>query len=127
MRGVAAFFLIHFLAVTFAPGWIVADFLVERSRIEQELCVQRMVPDDLRTCHGECQLSKRLKDMDQREANLPNELKAVHLDQVVPGTEGIEWPMSVPVIECAWARSAEDVRDGYPQRMAPVPWAGFRA
>jgi hypothetical protein len=122
MRGVTAFFLIHFLAVTFAPGWIVADFLLERSRIEQELCVQRMVPDDLRTCHGECQLSKRLKNVDQREANLPNELKAVHLDEMLPeeGQEHLLLPAELTTPQ--GVALVEKELAGHPYALAPVPW-----
>lgn len=122
MRGLAAFLLVHFLAVTFAPAWIVADFMLERSRIEQELCVQRMVPDDLRTCHGECQLSRRLKNVDQREANLPNELKAVHLDQMLPVPD-LEDPFLSPQLENP-RRGAlvERELEGHPRVPAPVPW-----
>lgn len=122
MRGLAVSLLIHFLAVTFAPGWIVADFMLERSRIEQELCVQRMVPDDLRTCHGECQLSKRLKNVDQREANLPNELKAVHLDEMLPeeGQEHLLLPAELAVP--TWGALVEKELEGHPHALAPVPW-----
>lgn len=122
MRGLAAFLLLHFVAVTLAPGWITADFMLERSRIEQELCVQRMVPDDLRSCHGECQLSKRLKNVDQREANLPNQLKAVHLDEMLPeeGQEHLLLP--VELVAPQWRTLVEKEQEGHPHVLAPVPW-----
>lgn len=127
MRGLAALFLIHFVAVTFAPGWIVADFLVERNRIERELCVQRMVPDDLRTCHGECQLSKKLRAVDQRSENLPNELKAVHIDEMLPVAERAPMPLTGPETDRVWTGRADKERDGYPERPAHVPWCHGRA
>jgi len=48
-----------------APSLTLLDFHLRRSTIERELCVQRDVVETMRTCHGECQLSKRLKALEQ--------------------------------------------------------------
>lgn len=122
MRGLAIAFLLHFVAVSIAPGWIVADFMLERGRIERELCVQRMVPDDLRTCHGECQLSKRLEQCDQRAENLPNELKAVRIGEMLPGDGSVKLQMSMGGRGLQWVALEEDVLAGHLQVLAPVPW-----
>ena len=70
MRSIAAFLLIQFIGLIVAPAVVVGDFWVERARIERELCVQRMVPGEPRTCHGECQLMKRWAHSDERAMSL---------------------------------------------------------
>lgn len=121
MHGLAKILLLHFLAVTFAPGWIVGDFMLERGRIERELCVQRMVPDDLRSCHGECQLSKRLESCEQRAENLPNELKAVRIGEMLSdgGIVVLQMPMDGRGLQ--WPVLEEEVLGGHLRVLAPVP------
>lgn len=122
MRGLSLIFLLHFLAVTFAPGCLVADFLLERSRIERELCVQRMVPEEVRTCHGECQLSKRMAHLDQRAENLPNELKRMHIGETLLRGGLMQLLLPLGGSEHPWAHLEALVADGHPWAAAPVPW-----
>ena len=50
--------LFLFAATVAAPAVVMVDFLLERDRIIKELCVQRAVPEMVRTCHGQCYLAK---------------------------------------------------------------------
>ena len=122
MRTISAFLLIHFLVATMAPAWIVADFLVERNQIEKDLCVQRMVADGQRTCHGECQLMKRLEKSESQEQNLPAELRAFRISEMI--MEEAPMALVIPAVEnqMAWAVLSEEPQDGHPRRQAPVPW-----
>lgn len=122
MRGSAAILLLHFILVTFAPGWIVADFWVERDRIEREICVQRMVADADRTCHGECSLMKRLDKFGEREQNLPNEIRAVRIGEMI--TDAGMLPVAAPQLglELLWGSLREGPLDGHPRTRTPVPW-----
>ncbi len=122
MRIFSAFLLIHFLVATMAPAWIVADFLVERACIERELCVQRMVPDGQRTCHGECQLMKRLEKSEHQEQNLPAELRAFRISEMILEEGPLAMVIPVAEREMAWAVLSEVPQDGFPRRLAPVPW-----
>lgn len=73
-RSFSALLLVAVLAVMLAPAAILLEFLVDRARIERELCVQRDVVDAMRTCHGECQLTKRFKALEREaEAGFPVE------------------------------------------------------
>ncbi|HQV39174.1 MAG: hypothetical protein IPO60_07130 [Flavobacteriales bacterium] len=122
MRGISAFLLLHFLAVTLAPAWIVADFMVERDRIERELCVQRMVPDEQRTCHGECSLMKRLEKSGEREQNLPAELRAVRISDMITDDGTLALVIPPDGAKLAWATLIEEPREGHPRPHALVPW-----
>jgi len=67
-----------------APSLVLLQFQVGRARIERELCVQRDVMKGMRTCHGECQLSKRLEALEvQAEAGFPAERVQVRYEPVV--------------------------------------------
>ncbi|MBX2983191.1 MAG: hypothetical protein WBB32_01090 [Flavobacteriales bacterium] len=122
MRGITAFLLLHFIAVTLAPGWIVADFWVEQDRIAQELCVQRMVPDAERTCHGECSLMKRLDKCADREQNLPNEIRAVRIGDMIADESELAIVLPTNGIRFPWGSFSEEPLDGHKRPHAPVPW-----
>ncbi len=122
MRGISTFLLLHFLAVMLAPAWIVADFMVERDRIQRELCVQRMVPDEQRTCHGECCLMKRLEKSGEREQNLPFELRALRIGDMITDDDASELVIPLDGARPAWATMTEEPREGHTRPHAPVPW-----
>lgn len=69
-RASASVVLVLITIVMMAPAVVLMDFTLHRDRIARELCVQRDVVEDMRTCHGECQLSKRLRAL-EHEANAP--------------------------------------------------------
>jgi hypothetical protein len=73
-RVLAPLVALLFAVVLLVPSIVLLEFHVDRARIERELCVQREMMEDMRTCHGECQLSKRFKALEQEaEAGFPAE------------------------------------------------------
>lgn len=54
-----------FAVVLFAPSLFLLQFQLRRVYIERELCVQREVIAEMRTCHGECHLMKQFSVLEQ--------------------------------------------------------------
>ena len=74
-----------FTLVSVAPSLFLVQFQVRRAFIERELCVQRDVVEAMRTCHGECQLSKRFKALEhEAEAGFPAERISVRQEPQIP-------------------------------------------
>jgi hypothetical protein len=83
-RVLAPFVGFVFAAMLLAPSLVLLQFQVDRARIERELCVQRDLIEGMRTCHGECQLSKRFQALEaQAEAGFPTERVQVRYEPVV--------------------------------------------
>lgn len=122
MRAWAYFTLLVLLAHLLAPACIVVDFLLDQDRIAQELCVQRLVPDEMRTCHGHCYLSKKLREVDARERDLPDVLRSVKLDDAVPQRTAL--CVSPALYSRALLRPTltEDELSGHVPVSEPVPW-----
>lgn len=73
-----------FAMVLLAPSLVLLQFKVDQSRIARELCVQRDLMEDMRSCHGECQLSKRFKALEEEsQAGFPSERVQVRYEPVV--------------------------------------------
>jgi len=122
MRFLAAVLLLQFIAVLVGPAFIVGDFMIERSHIEKDLCVQRMVPDAERTCHGDCCLKRRLDQSGARERSMPTELRALRLsDMLTDGEASVLVPLAKEV-KAVWANLREGTLAGHPRLSAPVPW-----
>lgn len=72
----AALLLCLYGCALLLPFGICVDFVMEKERIARDLCVQRAVPGEQRTCHGQCHLAKQLKKAEgtehQRESALPD-------------------------------------------------------
>lgn len=96
---------------------------MERDRVEKELCVQRLVKEEVRTCHGQCYLMKRLNRSEQRAQDLPQQLRSLKLgDMTVDTITGV----SLAVEEFAsgpWAEQVNGVLAGHCALGEPVPWA----
>lgn len=74
-----------FFGLMLAPLAVLLEFHVHRATIERELCVQRDVVESMRTCHGECQLTKRFKALEKEaDANFPADRIEVRLEPQVP-------------------------------------------
>lgn len=104
------------------PAFILVDFWVERERVEQELCVQRLVSEEVRTCHGQCYLMKQLNKAEQRAQDLPGQLRAWKLGDmavhaVEPGSEQVADHHPAP-----WPRLMMDPLTGHRPASDPVPW-----
>jgi hypothetical protein len=122
MRFLAAFLLLQFTAVLITPALIVADFMVERDHIVRELCVQRMVPEAQRSCHGDCCLKKRLDESGARERNMPTELRALRIGDMI-ADEGMLPPTLVSSgVKRTWGILVEEPLAGHHGPGAPVPW-----
>lgn len=73
-----------FAAMLLAPSVVLLQFKLDQQRIAKELCVQRDLMEGMRSCHGECQLSKRFKALEQEaEAGFPAESMLVRYEPVV--------------------------------------------
>ncbi|MBL0043747.1 MAG: hypothetical protein IPP33_04820 [Flavobacteriales bacterium] len=122
MRFTAHVLLLALLASVFAPAIIVGEFLVDRDRITRELCVQRLVPEEMRTCHGNCYLSKTLRKVDQQERTLPDELRSMRLPEVV--ITGYPLQLSASGFQCSLTAIPEQCAtcDGWAFASDPVPW-----
>jgi len=73
-----------FAVVLLAPSLVLLQFKVDQARIAAELCVQRDLMEDMRSCHGECQLTKRFKALEEEsQAGFPSERVQVRYEPVV--------------------------------------------
>lgn len=122
MRAWASATLVVFLAHLLVPACIVVDFLLDQDRIARELCVQRLVPDEMRTCHGHCYLSKKLKEVDARERDLPDVLRSVKLDDALAQRTAWRVCLDVDTGVPLWPSLAEDELPGHVPVSEPVPW-----
>lgn len=111
-----------FLGSMVAPSLCVLQFQMRRAYVERELCVQRDVVESMRTCHGECHLSKQLKALEQEAAS------GFPADQLQFRTEPavalqVLSAGFVPVaIHRAFPRSVERIRAGHVDSADHVPW-----
>lgn len=79
-------------AVHLAPLMVLVQFHLDRAHIERALCVQREVVAEMRTCHGECQLSKRFRALEhQASAEFPTERLADRFEPKVPVAQAHTW------------------------------------
>lgn len=122
MRFTALALLLHFLALNTVPAVLVVDFLAERGRIERERCVQRMVPEGRRTCHGECALKKRLADSSDKERRLPMELRALKFGEMIADGGRLLPLFSPRGLEHARPEVAAATCGDRADPPAPVPW-----
>lgn len=104
------------------PACIVADFLLDQERIARELCVQRLVPDEMRTCHGHCYLSKKLNEVDARERDLPGVLRSVKLDDAIPQRAFPGFFSEPEIGSTNWTSVSADEMSGHVPLSEPVPW-----
>lgn len=122
MRVSCSVLLLAFLAHLLVPACIVVDFLLDQDRIAKELCVQRLVPDEMRTCHGHCYLSKKLNDVDARERDLPGTLRSWKLDDAVPQQNALRTFVAVAVARFAWPEAEFSLSQRCVPVSEPVPW-----
>ncbi len=110
-------------AVMLAPSLALLEFQLRRSYIERELCVQRDVAEGMRTCHGECQLSKRLKALEREaERGFPAEdLRFREFPMVLVRAAGTMPAPAVSAARLAAERPA-DTEEGHARSAEHVPW-----
>lgn len=123
VRTLSALLLVALAAVLLAPTMVLVQFKLDQERIASELCVQRDRMEGMRDCHGECQLTKRFKALEQEsEAGFPSE-RIEHRWEPV---------FTEPLADDATATGGRQVTmgwlvartlDGVPVNPDPVPWA----
>ncbi len=100
---------------------VLVRFQLRRAYVERELCVQREVMSDMRTCHGECHLSKQLKALEhESEQGFPAErfqdrfepVASEVPDQLAIASDLVE--RRFPVIE-------DDLLSGHSEEVETVP------
>lgn len=109
------------LAELVAPALVVLDFVVERDRIARELCVQRLTPESMRTCHGQCYVMRKLRSVQQQERDLPDCLRAMKMDDALPlEVRSIAGQREGAFLR--WPTHKADTRAGAVPSLEHVPW-----
>lgn len=117
MRGVAASLFVLMVGLLLAPALVLLEFTLDRERIARELCVQREVVEEMRTCHGECQLSKRLRALEHAaDAPFPMERIELRFEPLVPLDGALT--LDLPI---AFARAFPNCAAVLLERPLPVP------
>ncbi|MBL7981835.1 MAG: hypothetical protein JNL52_08520 [Flavobacteriales bacterium] len=103
------------------PTAVLVRFQLRRAYVERELCVQREVMADMRTCHGECHLSKQLKALEhESEQGFPAERFQERFEPVaseVPDILAIE----TNLVERSFPDFDEDLLSGNSGEVETVP------
>lgn len=122
MRAMAWLFLVAITAGYLVPSAIVADFYVERDRIARDLCVQRMVKEGMRTCHGDCYVMKKLRHLEQKERDLPGELRDLRIDEALPASKVVMWMVQDMAPGRPRCSADGGMLAGHSRSLEPVPW-----
>jgi hypothetical protein len=110
-----------FAAVLMAPSFVLLQFKLDQARIARELCVQRDLLEDMRSCHGECQLGKRLKALERdAEQDFPTERVRVRYEPMV---EQCAEPVAFirPALVVVLPEMLFPLADGYGRCLEHVP------
>jgi len=111
-----------FAVVLNAPSLYLVQFTVRKAYIERELCVQREQMEGMRTCHGECQLSRKFCALEQEaEAGFPAERLEVRHEPMVQDRETV--PVFVrTAVRLNFPICVSPVSPGHTAVAEPVPW-----
>lgn len=122
-RLVASSVLLILALVHLAPLAVLFQFQADRAYIESELCVQREVMAEMRTCHGECQLGKRFRALEQRAGKeFPMERIASRFEPQVPLADDHIWFANRPFTVFHPEVISPTLERAVPAA-EPVPWA----
>lgn len=111
-----------FAAVLNAPSLYLVQFSVRKAYIQRELCVQRDRMEDMRTCHGECQLSKKFRALEEEaEQGFPTHRLEIRHEPMV------EHAVTVRVVlpdatDRVFPLMCETAVPGHGEVAEPVPW-----
>ena len=111
-----------FAAVMIAPSLFLLQFTLHRTYIEKELCVQRDVVESMRTCHGECQLSKKFHALEaESQQGFPADRLEFRTEPMIPLQEN--HPVFIPPsIGLGFLPFEVSFSDGFSNDPDPVPW-----
>lgn len=122
-RTLTALLLVALIAVLLVPSLVVVQFKLDQDRIARELCVQRDRMEGMRDCHGECQLTKRLKALEhEAEAGFPAE-RVEHCWEPVFAESNANEAAPSSELEVMPCRHEAHTLDGVHVNPDPVPWA----
>lgn len=111
------------LVTTVAPSIALLQFHLRRAYIERELCVQRAVASDMRTCHGECHLAKQLRALEQEsQESFPGSRIDFRIEPAVQPPLAAR-DIRLPSEPLAYPRLTAILADGFTEALDPVPWA----
>ncbi len=110
-----------FVVVLLAPSLVLLEFKMDQARIARELCVQRDLVGEMRSCHGECQLSKRFKALEEEsQAGFPTERVQVRYEPVVDFAPAPK-PVIAQVTDLVLPDPVLHLSDGFGARVEHVP------
>ena len=122
-RSLAALVLLVLGVVHLAPLAVLLQFHADRAHIERELCVQREVMAEMRTCHGECQLSKRFRALERSaEQDFPMKRIESRFEPNVPVAADHHWFANGPFALVYPDLLMKPLERAIPTA-DPVPWA----
>lgn len=122
MRFTAPLLALFFAAVLNAPSLYLLQFSVRKAYIERELCVQREQMEGMRTCHGECHLSKKFRALEQEaEAGFPTDRLEIRHEPMVPHRVSVPTFVRVPVLH-DFPTWVSPISQGHTAVAEPVPW-----
>lgn len=122
LRGISALLFAAFCTMTVAPTLFVAHFVARRAYIERELCIQREVAAEMRTCHGECHLGRQLRAMEQEaEQGFPAERIDFRIEPAVESVDkGVRFILSG--VKRPFPEGRMEACVGHRRLSEPVPW-----
>jgi hypothetical protein len=110
-------------AMSWAPSAFLLRFELRRAYVERELCVQRALAGDMRTCHGECHLGQQLKALEQEAGqSFPGERLQLRTEPAVEPALPARAVMRAALVLVRAARMAPALCAGYRSPSEPVPW-----
>ena len=122
LRITGPLFALVFAAVLNAPTLYVLQFTVHKAYIERELCVQRDVMEGMRTCHGECQLSKKFRALEE-EANARFPADRLEIRNEVLIGHDVTPPRFLPLVsQRTYPAFVVSIATGHQAVPDPVPW-----
>lgn len=118
----SGFVLLVVLLTTLAPSLALLQFHLRRSYIERELCVQREVAADMRTCHGECHLARQLRALEQEsQESFPGSRLDFRTEPAMkPSPE--RTGLILAVSSLFFPEQEAVIADGFTVSLDPVPW-----
>lgn len=122
LRGISALLFTAFSIMTLAPTLFVAHFMARRAYVERELCIQRGVAAEMRTCHGECHLGKQLRALEQEaEQGFPAERIDFRIEPAVESVDrGVRFILSG--VQRSFPEGRMAACAGHRRLSEPVPW-----
>lgn len=110
------------LAGLMAPLFHVLHFQLRRAYVERELCVQRELAGNLRTCHGQCHLSKQLRSLEHEAAQ---GFPAERIDfRTEPAVDDLGAPVVIAnrIVPRRFGHEEDGLLGGFRSPSDPVPW-----